>query len=323
MALDVEKAFHRLDELTTSYADTHNETYLDSLAVLLRNIFEGNENIVKDQNKFHDLAGMIDTNAEDKESIRKVIQLALIKGMKGSIQPQHVITPDSVAMFMGYFIQKLMEGEKFFRLFDPAVGAANLLTTVMNHVKAEIQAYGSEIDPTLLQIAAASANIQQLPVEFFHQDSLQKLLLDPVDVVVADLPVGYYPDDVNASTFHLRADEGHSYAHHLFMEQSINYTKAGGYLILLVPNFLFTSDQSEKLQQYLRKFAHIVGFLQLPLSMFQTEQHGKSILILQKKGQGTRPPKETLMAALPSLNDPKKTYAILKQIDEWFKKERG
>ena len=322
MTLNVENAFHLLDELTAEYAETHNDPYLDSLAILLRSLYEGNDTIVKDQNRFNNLKKMMESNGAENETIRKVIQLALIKGMKGSVQHQHVITPDSVAMFIGYFIQKLMKDEKSFRLFDPAVGAANLVTTVMNHVEAEIQAFGSEIDPTLLQIAAASANIQQLSIEFFHQDSLQKLLLDPVDVVVADLPIGYYPADRNAATFYLRAEEGHSYAHHLFIEQSVNYTRPGGFLLFLVPNFLFTSDQSEKLQQYIREFAHIVGFLQLPLSMFQSEKHGKSILILQKKGEGTRPPKETLMAALPSLKDPKKTYAILRQVDEWFKKER-
>lgn len=28
-----------------------------------------------------------------------------------------------------------------------------------------------------------------------HQDGLANLLVDPVDVVISDLPVGYYPDE--------------------------------------------------------------------------------------------------------------------------------
>ncbi|GAA0288205.1 site-specific DNA-methyltransferase (adenine-specific) [Gracilibacillus halotolerans] len=323
MTFEVEKAFYTLDKLIETYMEANNEPYLDSLSIVMQSLQKGEVPNGVNSQSFNQLYETVNQEGTDGESVRKTIQLALIKGMKGSTQHQHVITPDSVAMFMGYFIQKLMKDEQAFRIFDPASGAANLLTTVMNQVKAEIQGYGSEIDPTLLQIAVASANLQQLNIEFFHQDSLQKLLLDPVDVVVADLPVGYYPDDMNASTYKLQAKEGHSYAHHLFIEQGMNYTKTGGYLLFLVPNFLFTSDQSEQLQEYLRENAHIIGFLQLPLSMFKSEQHGKSIFIIQKKGKGTKPPKETLMAALPSLKDPNKTSAILRQIDSWFQKEMG
>src|SRR5699024_4237099 len=137
------------------------------------------------------LREMISVDNVDKESIRKVIQLALIKGMKGSTQHQHVVTPDSVAIFTGYFIEKLLPKDKQFRLFDPASGAANLLTAVMNQVTADVGGYGSEIDSTLIQLAMESANLQKSSVEFFHQDSLAPLLLEPVDVVVSDLPVGY------------------------------------------------------------------------------------------------------------------------------------
>lgn len=323
MTLEVEKAFHTLDKLIEKYMTANNETYLDSLAVLLHALHIGEAPNNTTEELFNNLSVQLNQENADSESIRKVIQLALIKGMKGSTQHQHVITPDSVAMFVGYFIQKLMKDKESFTVFDPANGAANLLTTIMNQVKVDIQGYGSEIDSTLLQIAVGSANLQKLNIEFFHQDSLQKLLLDPVDVVVADLPVGYYPDDMNASTFKLKANEGHSYSHHLFIEQGMNYTKPGGYLLFLVPNFLFTSDQSEQLQEYLREHAHIIGFLQLPLTMFKSEQHGKSIFIIQKKSKGSKPPKETLMASLPSLKDPIKTQAILRQIDAWFQKEMG
>lgn len=124
-----------------------------------------------------------------------------------------------------------------------------------------------------------------MDIEFFKQDSMRPFLIDPVDLVVSDLPVGYYPDDVRASEFELKADDGQSYAHHLLIEQSLMYTKEAGYLIFLIPNFLFTSDQAEKLHQFLREHAHIVGLLQLPESIFKTDKNTKSILVLQKKGR--------------------------------------
>src|SRR5699024_10501452 len=108
------------------------------------------------------------------------------------------------------------------------------------------------------KLSVMNANLQEKKVEFFHQDSLRSFLLDPVDLVVADLPVGYYPDDVQASNFELKSDVGHSYSHHLFIEQSLTYTQDGGYLIFLVPEFIFNSDESDKLHTFIHKFAHIV-----------------------------------------------------------------
>ncbi|WP_018933561.1 class I SAM-dependent methyltransferase [Gracilibacillus lacisalsi] len=325
MSFDIEKVFSDLDQLTSTIEETENEPYLESLIFALRAIQTEEALDLPDKKTADSLASLKESfYSEDttSESIRKVIQLALIKGMKGSTQHQHVVTPDSVAMFMGYFIQKLMPETKQLRLFDPASGAANLLTAVINQVEADVTGYGSEIDPTLIQLAVESANLQEVEIEYFHQDSLTPLLLEPVDAIVADLPVGYYPNDEQAAKFELNADEGHAYAHHLFIEQSMMYTKEAGYLLFVIPNFLFTSDQSDKLQKYLHNHAHILALLQLPLSMFSSEQHAKSILVLQKHGKDTKPPKQTLMAQLPSFRDVNKTHNILQKIDDWFKSEK-
>src|SRR5690625_2966671 len=180
----------------------------------------------------------------------KAIQLTVLKGMKGQTQHQHIMTPETISLFIGYLAEKLTANLEEVRLFDPASGIGNLLLIVMNHIEKPMKAYASEVDPTLLKISLLNANLQKKRVEYFHQDSLRPLLLDPVDLVVADLPVGYYPDDENASQFELRAEEGHSYSHHLFIEQSLMYTKEGGYLLFIIPEFLFESDQSEQLRAF-------------------------------------------------------------------------
>ncbi|GAE92961.1 adenine-specific methyltransferase [Gracilibacillus boraciitolerans JCM 21714] len=323
MSFNIEKAFVTLDELSASIEKTEKQPYLDSLIIALRAIQtdEALDLTHQQDASIRQLKEMLVQDSVSSEDIRKVIQLALIKGMKGSTQQQHVVTPDSVAMFIGYFLQKLLPDISQFRLFDPASGTANLLTAVINQVEAQIEGYGSEIDSTLIQLAVESANLQKISVEYFHQDSLTSLLLEPVDVVVSDLPVGYYPDDEQAAKFELRAEEGHAYSHHLFIEQSLMYTKEKGYLLFLIPNFLFASDQSDRLQKYLQKHVHILALLQLPLSMFSSEQQAKSILVLQKQGKDSAPPKQTLMAQLPSFKDVRATHNILAKIDDWFVSE--
>src|SRR5690625_2928248 len=162
------------------------------------------------------------------------------------------------------------------------------------------------------------ANFMQSQIEFFHQDSLQPFLLDPVDLVVCDLPVGYYPDDVRANEFELKAKEGHSYAHHLFIEQSLTYTKEDGYLIFLIPDNLFESDQAEQLHEFIQKHAQIIGVLQLPETAFKGQENKKSILILQKVGENTPEINQPLLALLPSFNNTDAMEDIIVKINQWF-----
>lgn len=252
------------------------------------------------------------------EDLRKAIQLAILNGMKGSTQEQHLMTPESIGLIVGYLANQIMADKKEMRLFDPASGTGNLLLTVMERLPQEKQTFASEVDATLVQLSVLLANLQKREIEFFHQDSLRPLLLDPVDLIVSDLPVGYYPDDVQASEYELKADEGHAFSHHLFIEQSMKYTKEAGYMIFVVPDFLFDSEQSDKLNSFLREKAHIVGVLRLPETIFKAKRHVKSIVILQKKGEGTKNPKQPLLVQMPDLNNQNAMADILNQMNSWF-----
>ncbi|MBM7554956.1 class I SAM-dependent methyltransferase [Thalassobacillus pellis] len=320
---NVEELYEWIDEAATTIEYQENATYLEAVADAMdilfhRTPFEDMSDLLKQQLEKH--LKEVSIEKYEKEEIRKATQLAILKGMKGATQQQHLITPDSVAMFMGYLTQRLFPGNEALALFDPACGTANLLTAVMNQLDREVKSYGSDVDETLMKLALANANLQKNEIEFFHQDSLRPFLMEPVDFILSDLPVGYYPDDIQAERFTLKAEEGHSYSHHLFIEQGLNYVKDGGFLMFIVPNFLFESDQSSQLNTYLREKAHIFGMLQLPESFFKEEKHGKSILILQKKGKQTNAPKEALLAKLPSFKNHHAMADIIGQIDQWFTK---
>ncbi len=314
---NVTKLFSWLDQTTEEVEALTEEPYLESLALSLEALFYG-------EFKQSDLKKLryreIDLEDYGTKDVRKAIQLALIKGMKENIQHQHSMTPEGIAMFIGYLAQKLTEShEGTLRIFDPAHGTGNLLYVVMEQLDKPLEAFASEVDPTLLKLALHSANLQKKEVELFHQDSLSPLLLDPVDLVVTDLPVGYYPDDIQARDFELRAKEGHSYAHHLFIEQSLKYTKSDGILIFIIPNFLFTSDQSSQLKSYLQANAKIVGVIQLPESAFKTKEQIKSILIIRKKGKSKKEYQQPLLVNLPKMTNEVAMQDILLQINGWFK----
>ncbi|KGX93351.1 DNA-methyltransferase [Pontibacillus halophilus JSM 076056 = DSM 19796] len=319
----IEQLYQLIDELAGKIEAATEVPYLDAITLVCDSILEDEPKEALPSELQEEVKQKISeiSNIDDwtKEERRKGMQLAILKGMKGSTQQQHYITPDAVAMFMGYLIQKLLPIDGTPRLFDPVIGTANLMTAVLNQLKRDVDAYGSDVDPSLVQLGVANANLQQQDIEFFHQDSLRPFLLEPVDFVMADLPVGYYPDDVNASNYELQAQEGHSYSHHLLMEQGLNYLKDGGFGLFLIPNFLFEGDQSDQLHEFLQKHTHVFGVLQLPETMFKNEKFGKSIFIIQKKGSETTPPNQALIAQLPSFKNAKAMNDMLTQINEWFK----
>lgn len=318
----IEKLYTIFDETAQILEKELSCVYLEALAETAENIFqtevlqEVSEVTVKRLEKEYN---QLDLEKMTNEEIRKALQLAILKGMKQHVQPNHQMTPDGIGMLISYLVEKYIGTCSQFSILDLAVGTGNLLTTILNGKPGkEIKAIGIEVDDLLLRLAFVSANLQKHPVQFFNQDSLEPLFVDPVDVVVADLPVGYYPNDIRASEFELKANSGHSYAHHLFIEQGFRHVKPGGYLIFIIPNDLFESDQSEKLHQFMKENMIIQGLLQLPSSMFVNKQAGKSIFILQKNKEGLMPPKQVLLVDLPKLSNASAMEKILQQMNEWF-----
>jgi site-specific DNA-methyltransferase (adenine-specific) len=323
----METIFNVFNETTDILKDELSCTYLEGLAETGENLFhedvlqeELSEITKKRLKKIYDELKI--TNYTNEE-IRKAYQLVILKGMKDSVQPNHQMTPDSIGLVIGYLIKKFYEKVPTFTLLDPAVGTGNLLTTILNHLSPkEVNAFAVDIDDLLLKLAYIGANLQKHPIEFLNQDTLHSLFVDPVDAVVCDLPVGYYPNDMGAESYQLKADQGHSFAHHLFIEQSIKHTKSGGYLFFLIPNDLFDSKEAPKLHAFLQEHVYIQGILQLPLSIFKNQQAAKSILILQKKAIEVEAPKQVLIATLPSLSNQQAMENIIQKIEKWFSENK-
>ncbi|MGG0669888.1 class I SAM-dependent methyltransferase [Lederbergia citrisecunda] len=257
------------------------------------------------------------TPSVTKEEIRRGIQLAVLKGMKEQAQPNHQMTPDALGMLIGHFANKLMQHKEKVTLLDPAAGTGNLLFTVMNTIGDKVTATSVEIDELLVRLSAVTAELLEQPVRFFVQDALRPLLVDPVDLVVCDLPVGYYPDDDNAISFEMMPADGHAFSHHLFIEQSMNHLKEGGYAIFLTPASLFESDQSAELHRYLKKNALIRAVLQLPATLFRSAAHEKSIFILQKPFAEMKAKPDVLLSKVPNMSDKLAMSRFLEQIDDW------
>ncbi|MHA4199904.1 class I SAM-dependent methyltransferase [Bacillus cereus] len=324
MSQTVETLFSIFDSSAVVLRKELDVTYLEALVETGDNLFERailqeelSESAIERLNREY---STFNEETYKGEEIRKAFQLAILKGMKEGVQANHEMTPDAVGMFMSYLFHKFMQGQNEITVLDPAIGTGNLMTTVFNSAKEGLtmSGFGVEVDEVLIKLALVNANLQKHAIEFFHQDGLAPLYIDPVDAVVSDLPVGYYPNEIGASEYKLKADEGMSYAHHLFIEQSVKHTKEGGYLFFLVPNFIFESDQAPKLHAFIKETCFIQGLLQLPVSMFKNEKNAKSIFVLQKKGANVTMPKQALLVELPKFSNMKAMEDIMDQLNTWF-----
>lgn len=303
-----EQIFSYINEKAEKYEQSESISFLEGVLQSLENILDEKDTwIGKDASK---------------EEIRKAIQIAILKGMRKTSQPNHQMTPDTLGILVGYFVEQFYEDQlknSQLSVLDPALGTGNLLLTVMNLLDGKVSATGIEVDELLIRLVADTAELIEQPVVLYHQDALQKMLVDPVDAVVCDLPVGYYPNEEVALDYELCAHEGMSYAHHLFIEQSMNHTKDGGYLFLLIPANLFETEQAKDLHKFLKKHAWIQAVIQLPENLFASKAHEKSLLIIQKQSKTLRAPREVLLAKVPNMSNKQALSMFFEKVQVWKK----
>ncbi len=326
--------FEVFDQGTEILQSALRSSYLDAM-------LENAENIIDDQvavedgvpdkatvDKLQKLYQELKLRDADAETIRQVIQLSFLKVIrKDAIQANHQMTPDTIGFLMAYLIEKIVNFKRPYSIFDPAVGTGNLLTTVINQLKKSnsqpVKGYGIDNDPAMLEVASASIALQKLDIDLFHQDSINALDIPECDIAVADLPIGYYPLDENTKNYQTRAAKGHSYVHHLLIEQAMNYLRPGGFGVFLVPSNIFQTKESQSFVKWIQSVAYLQGLINLPSELFANPNAQKAILLLQRHGGNSKQAVKVLLGEFPSFKQPKEFGAFMQEIDQWVKTNLG
>ena len=327
----VESLFDQLDQTTKLIEQNLETTYLDALTETIANLADGGRVKVVDDlpdaqtvQQLTAIYATVNLNQYEAEVIRQAIQLAVLKGLRQvKVEPNKQMTPDAIGYLVAYLAEVFGGTTKLETVLDPVVGTGNLLTTVMNHIqsitKQSIRGFGVDNDDSLLEIAGISSELQKLDATFFHQDAIEPLLIQPVDIAVADLPIGFYPVDERAQDFETKASEGHSYAHHLLIEQTMHYVKDGGFGFFLVPNVILETNEAKQLVKWITKHVYLQGLLSLPVNLFKTKEGQKAILVLQKQGGNAHQAQQILLGEFPNSSDQKAFANYLQEIRTWHK----
>lgn len=325
----LEKLYNVLDESTTILHQQLKTSFIAAVIEAGEDLASGNvmqeDGVPNDEakKKLTALFDQIKLATYEPEEIRQAIQLVLVKAIKvDGIEPNKQVTPDAMASLATFMVTVFAQHlPKKMQVADLAVGTGNLLFAVMNQLhnarQVAVKGYGIDNDETLLAVAGMSSTLQQLDVDLFHQDALDNLLFKDIDVVVSDLPVGYYPVDERAKQFETAAAKGHSYAHHLLIEQSMRVLKPGGLGLFYVPSQVFRSEEAAGLTAWLAKSTYFQGLLNLPEDFFADQKAEKSLLVLQKPSPDVKRANQILLGQFPDLNDRDAFAAFIDKVKDW------
>ena len=249
-----------------------------------------------------------------KEEWRRAYQFLLMKAAQTEpLQANHQFTPDSIGFILTFLIDQLVK-KGHIDILEIGSGMGNLAETILNNTQKNVDYLGLELDDLLIDISASIADVMDAKVSFVQGDAVRPQVLKESDVIISDLPVGFYPDDNIATRYEVASRQEHTYAHHLLMEQSLKYLKSDGYAIFLAPNDLLTSTQSDLLKNWLQKNAQIVAMIALPESLFGNAAYAKTIFVLKKQEEQAVQP---FVYALSDLQDQNDLLEFSEKFQNW------
>lgn len=306
----MEVLFEKLDVKSKDLHDENGQSYIENLGLAMEDIYTNQRDLLEQSTL---------------QERRKAFQFAYLSLLKEEvIQPNHQMTPDSIGFILSYLVNLFNKNKKELNIVDIASGTGHLSATIneQNQDKT-LMHHLIEVDPVLQRVSIHLANFLEIPFDVYPQDAIMPLPLEEADVIVGDLPVGYYPLDERSKELKLGFDEGHSYSHYLLLEQAVTATRPGGYVFLIVPTNIFEGEEVKQLQKYIATETEMQAFLNFPNSLFKTEQSRKSLLILQKKDPGNTKSVEVLLANIPDFKAQSQLQTFLSEVDEWMKENHS
>ena len=250
----------------------------------------------------------------DKETIRKVYQFLLLKALKELNNPSYDITPEVITMYISHLIECIY-GDKKVSITDLASGSGSLLINIAALVKGEKEITSVDVDSNYVRLQQNIFNLLETNVEIINQDALKLLNIKKQDIVISDVPFGYYADEDNSLNYKLCSTDGYSLNALLFIEQAANYLDENGVGILVIPKKVLELEDNFK--KYLEEDINLNAVITLPDEMFKNASQQKAIILITKKGQ-TRLPNQVFLAQIPSFQN-KASYAkFIEEFNEWL-----
>lgn len=301
----MEKLFQTLDEKAKSLNEDNGQSFIENLGLAMEHVYTNQRDLLEQ------------ATLQDR---RKAFQFAYLSLMQNEdIQANHQITPDSIGLILGFLSERFLKNSEAMHIADLASGAGHLSASVHEVLSDHtLMHHLVEVDPVLSRVSVHLANFLEIPFDVYPQDAIMPLPFEDADVVIGDLPIGYYPVDDRSKEMALGFEAGHSYSHFLLIEQAITAMKPSGYAFLVVPSNIFEGENVKQLQNFIATETEMQAFLNLPATLFKNEKARKSILVLQKKETNVTKSVEVLLANIPDFKSPQQFQGFLQDLKAWM-----
>ena len=229
----------------------------------------------------------------DKETIRKVYQFLLLKALKELNNPSYDITPEVITMYVSHLIECIY-GEEKISIADFASGSGSFLINIAALVKGEKDFTSIDVDSNYVKLQQNIFNLLEVPAEIINQDVLKPLNIKKQDVIISDVPFGYYADEDNSLNYKLCSSEGYSINALLFIEQVSNYFK-----------------------KFLEEEINLNAVITLPEEMFKNSSQAKALILITRKGQ-KKLPSQVFLAEVPSYQNKTGYASFIEEFNSWL-----
>lgn len=316
---------NEFNSLRNELAQTRLFSNLDALLELLSDINLGNIKIVNGKpNKqlLEKIAKFISEKNWQTLTIpekRKMMQAVILAAQKAdNIAVNDQITPDPIGYLLGHLITSTKKLNKNSQIIDFNVGCGNLLWTIQESLDIEnnkANYLGIDMQRKYLDLLYNAELIiyEEQKTRLINADVIINPVLEKADVLVAELPLGIYNNEV-PNEYQLKNKETYSNIEDLLLEKGLDYLKDDGLAMFVLPKKLL--DANQKIFKYISRFANIQAIIGLSDNLFKNAEDRKVILIISKKGFKQS---EVLLAQYPPLNDLAQMQTFLQDIQDWGK----
>ncbi|MBF0714796.1 class I SAM-dependent methyltransferase [Gemelliphila palaticanis] len=292
----IEELFYKIDKETEKLKQEKNYNYLRALSEYLE--------LKNDEDYFFIVENY------SKEEIKKVYHFLVLKAFKEMQDINYNVTPEIISTYINSIIESIFSNKKL-NVVDFASGSGNILLGLnpnSNFTSIDADILYSKLQQNIYNILQIEANI-------INQDVLKPINIDLQDLIVSDVPYGYYADEDNSLNYKLCSQEGYSLNSLLFIEQTANYLKEDGVGILILPKQIM--ELPEGLKSFIEKEININAFILLPEDMFKNKEQQKVIVLITKKDQKLLPNK-IFLAELPSYQNKQGYQLFIEDFKNWL-----
>ena len=209
-----------------------------------------------------------------------------IRGTFDKGDNQQYFTPYQIVDFMVDALSRFMKGV----ICDPACGTAGFLTKVQDNNNINI--LGLEVDKRLAWVSTLNLLLHEknnFTIEYLENGGSlgkgAKKYFGKVDIIITNPPFGSdYTDPDILNNFDLGKNKPSRRRGILFIEQSWNLLKEGGYVAIIIDQGVLNATTNSDVREFILSHFFVKGIIDLPESAFLPYANvSSSILILQKQ----------------------------------------